>query len=65
VITQHFDEVSWLLVTQFTILTAVAMAKSATINELAEMLVIDRITLSRNLKPLEQEGWLKSELGQD
>jgi DNA-binding MarR family transcriptional regulator len=68
VITQHFDEVlkpSGLLVTQFTILTAVAMAKSATINELAEMLVIDRTTLTRNLNPLEREGWLKSEPGQD
>ncbi|BAY23877.1 MarR family transcriptional regulator [Calothrix sp. NIES-2100] len=68
VMTQHFDEVlkpSGLLVTQFTILAAVAIAKSATINELAEMLVMDRTTLTRNLKPLEREGWLKSEPGQD
>ncbi len=68
VITQHFDEIlkpSGLLVTQFTILAAVAIAKSATINELAEMLVMDRTTLTRNLKPLEREGWLKSEPGQD
>ncbi len=68
VITQHFDEIlkpSGLLVTQFTILVAVAMAKSATINDLAEILVMDRTTLTRNLKPLEREGWLKSEPGQD
>ena len=68
VITQHFDEVlkpSGLLATQFTILVALAMAKSATINELAEMLVIDRTTLTRNLRPLEREGWSKSEPGQD
>jgi DNA-binding MarR family transcriptional regulator len=68
VITQHFDEIlkpSGLLVTQFTILAAVAMSKSATINELAEMLVMDRTTLTRNLKPLEREGWIKSEPGQD
>lgn len=26
---------------------------------------MDRTTLTRNLKPLEREGWLKSEPGQD
>ena len=68
VITQHFDEIlkpSGLLTTQFTILMAVAMAKSGTINQLAEILVVDRTTLTRNLKPLEREGLLKSEPGQD
>lgn len=68
VITQRFDEVlkpSGFLITQFTILVAVAMAKSGNINELAEILVMDRTTLTRNLKPLEREGWLKSEPGQD
>jgi len=68
VITQHFDEIlkpSGLLVTQFTILAAVAIVKSATINELAEILVMDRTTLTRNLKPLERENWLQSEPGQD
>jgi DNA-binding MarR family transcriptional regulator len=68
VITQHFDEIlkpSGLHVTQFTLLAAVAIVKSATINELAEILVMDRTTLTRNLKPLERESWLKSEPGQD
>jgi DNA-binding MarR family transcriptional regulator len=68
VITQHFDEIlkpSGLHVTQFTLLAAVAIVKSATINELAEILVMDRTTLTRNLKPLERENWLKSEPGQD
>lgn len=68
VVTQHFDEIlkpSGLLITQFTILVAIAMAKSGTINELAERLVMDRTTLTRNLKPMEREGWLKSEPGQD
>ncbi len=68
VITQHFDEAlkpSGLLATQFTILVALAMSRSATVNELAEKLVMDRTTLTRNLKPLEREGWLKSEPGQD
>jgi DNA-binding MarR family transcriptional regulator len=68
VITHHFDDIlkpSGLLVTQFTILAAVAIAKSITINELAEILVMDRTTLTRSLKPLERENWLKSEPGQD
>jgi DNA-binding MarR family transcriptional regulator len=68
VITQHFDailEPSGLLITQFTILVAVEMAKSRTINELAEVLGMDRTTITRNLKPLKREGWLKSEPGQD
>jgi DNA-binding MarR family transcriptional regulator len=68
VITQHFDESlkpSGLLITQFTILVAVVMVKAGTINELAAILVMDRTTLTRNLKPLEREGWLKSEPGQD
>ncbi|MCC3450503.1 MAG: winged helix-turn-helix transcriptional regulator [Microcoleus sp. PH2017_39_LGB_O_B] len=68
VITQHFDEIlkpSGLLITQFTILVAVTMAKSGTINELAEVLRMDRTTLTRNLKPLERQGWLRSEPGQD
>jgi DNA-binding MarR family transcriptional regulator len=68
VITQHFDEIlkpSGLLITQFTILVAVTMAKSGTINDLAERLVMDRTTLTRNLKPMKREGWLKSESGRD
>jgi len=68
VITQHFDEAlrpSGLLITQFTILVTVAMAKSGTINELAEVLGMDRTTLTRNLKPLQRKGWLKAEPGQD
>jgi DNA-binding MarR family transcriptional regulator len=68
VVTQHFDEIlkpSGLLITQFTILVAIAMVKSGTINALADRLVMDRTTLTRNLKPMEREGWLKSEPGQD
>lgn len=68
VVTQHFDEIlkpSGLLITQFTILVAVAMTESVTINQLAEILVMDRTTLTRNLKPLERKGWLKSEPGKD
>jgi DNA-binding MarR family transcriptional regulator len=68
VMTQHFDnslKPSGLLVTQFTILAAVAIVQSITINELAEILVMDRTTLTRSLKLLERENWLMSEPGQD
>jgi DNA-binding MarR family transcriptional regulator len=68
VITQHFDECLkpiGLFATQFSILATVAIVKSGTIKELAEILVMDRTTLTRNLKPLEREGWLKAEPGQD
>lgn len=41
------------------------MAKSGTVNELAEVLGMDRTTLTRNLKPLEREGCLRSDPGQD
>jgi DNA-binding MarR family transcriptional regulator len=67
-VTQKFDEIlkpSGLLVTQFTVLVAVGISEAKTINELAEILVMDRTTLTRNLKPLEREGWLKIEPGQD
>lgn len=68
VITHHFDEIlkpSGLLITQFTVLAAVARAREGTINELAEILIMDRTTLTRNLKPLVREGWLQVKIGRD
>ncbi|MGB8698310.1 MAG: MarR family winged helix-turn-helix transcriptional regulator [Thermosynechococcaceae cyanobacterium] len=68
VFTQHFDEAlkpTGLLITQFSILAAIASVRSGTINELAAGLVMDRTTLTRNLKPLEREGWIQIEAGQD
>jgi DNA-binding MarR family transcriptional regulator len=67
-VTQHFDEVlkpSGLLITQFTILVAIAKLKAVTVNELAERLVMDRTTLTRNIKPLMRSGWISMEPGQD
>ncbi|GAB4144918.1 MAG: oxidation-sensing regulator MosR [Cyanobacteria bacterium J069] len=68
VITQHYDEIlkpSGLLITQFTILVAIALVGSGTISELAERLVMDRTTLTRNLKPMMREGWVEAQPGQD
>ncbi|OWY64609.1 MarR family transcriptional regulator [cyanobacterium TDX16] len=68
VVTQFFDEQlkpSGLLITQFTILVAIAQISSGTINDLADRLVMDRTTLTRNLKPLQREGFVTIQLGED
>lgn len=68
VLTQIFDEQlkpSGLLITQFTILVAIAQVGSGTINDLADRLVMDRTTLTRNLKPLEREGLITIQPGED
>ncbi|NHC38143.1 MarR family winged helix-turn-helix transcriptional regulator [Scytonema millei] len=68
VVTQIFDEQlkpSGLLITQFTILVAIAQTGSGTINDLAARLVMDRTTLTRNLKPLEREGLVIIQPGED
>lgn len=67
-VTQLYDEIlqpSGLLATQFTLLVAIAIAGSATITRLATELVMDRTTLTRNLKPLERQGLIEISPGQD
>ena len=44
--------------TQFTILVMIAANDAITINKLAEALLMDRTTLTRNLKPIEKQGWI-------
>lgn len=59
---QHYDKImapAGLRGTQFTILTVLSRLESLSISNLAEYLVMDRTTLTRNLKPLEKEGYLK------
>lgn len=68
VVTQFFDEKlqpSGLLVNQFTLLTALAQVGSPTMKTLAQVLVMDRTTLTRNLKPLQRQGLVAIEPGQD
>ena len=48
--------------TQFSVLYALSRTGPAPIGTLAEALVMERTTLTRNLRPLEREGWV--ELGQ-
>ncbi len=56
-ITQFFDrhlEPADIRATQFTLLLTLASASGKTLTEMAEGLVMDRTTLTRNLKPLEK-----------
>lgn len=67
-VTQLYDEIlqpSGLLATQFTLVVAISIAGSTTITRLAEDLVMDRTTLTRNLKPLERQGLIEIASGQD
>ena len=49
--------------TQFSLLVATKLMGTITINHLAKALVMDRTTLTRNLKPLEKQGLLRVALG--
>jgi len=58
-VTQFYDralEPSGLRVTQFSILAVLRVVSPTSINELAEVLVMDRTTLSRNVDLLEEMG---------
>ena len=68
IITQLFDEIlkpSGLQITQFAVLVGVHILDSPSINKLAKGLVMDRTTLTRGLKPLENEGLIKTVSGDD
>lgn len=68
VITQNFDEImqpGGVRATQFTILVMIADSDAATMSELADKLVMDRTTLTRNLKPLQEQGLIKDVPGAD
>jgi DNA-binding MarR family transcriptional regulator len=61
-ITREFDHAMrphGLRATQFTLLAALHLAGPKSIGDLAELLSIDRTTLTRNLAVAEQHGWVK------
>lgn len=67
-VTQLFDELlqpTGLRSTQFTLLVAVARLRETPMTQLSRVLVMDRTTLARNLKPLESQGLLTVEAGID
>jgi DNA-binding MarR family transcriptional regulator len=51
--------------TQFSILAALALKGKTPVSELAELLVLERTTLSRSAALLERSGWLKHGLSAD
>jgi DNA-binding MarR family transcriptional regulator len=67
-ITQFYDEAlapSGLHTTQFTLLATLAQTAPIMINRLAEIMVMDRTTLTRNLRPLTKQGLVRVEEGED
>lgn len=67
-VTQLYDEVlkpTGLRVTQLALLPAVKILGPVTVKKLARAAVMDRTTLTRNLKPLEKNGLVRIEPGDD
>lgn len=62
-VTQYYDrflEPAGIRATQFTLLAALFSTRGKTLTEIAESLVMDRTTLTRNLKPLEKMGLIST-----
>ena len=51
--------------TQFTLLRVLSFTGEITVSALAETANTDRTTLTRNLKLLENEGWIRTKAGKD
>lgn len=67
-VTQHYDRElapAGLRVTQFSLLSALAARGEVPMSELADMLDLDRTTLTRNVAPLEARGYLEIVAGRD
>jgi DNA-binding MarR family transcriptional regulator len=68
VVTHQYDDIlksSGLRSTQFSLLTVLSKSGAETISNLAHKLVMDRTTLTRNLKPLQSQGWVQRVPGED
>lgn len=50
---------------QLTLLINIARSGSPTINQLARLMVMDRTTLTRDLKPLERDGFVTVQAGRE
>ncbi len=67
-ITQLYEDAlrpTGLRATQFTLLVATRVMGTATISGLAKGLVMDRTTLTRNMKPLEKHGFIRITPGKE
>ena len=68
IVTQVYDaslQPTGLRATQFTLLATLANRGELPLSRLADVLVMDRTTLTRNLKPLVQKGWIRIDHGAD
>ena len=60
-VTQFYDEYldsTGIRITQYTLLVEIASSDSKTLSEIAASLIMDRTTLTRNLKPLQKAGYI-------
>ncbi len=67
-ITQFYDEALQpvgLRATQYSLLTAIVLLGRPTLTTMAEVLVMDRTTLTRNLQLLEKQGFIEVVPGDD
>lgn len=67
-VTQHYDSHlarAGLRITQFSVLAMLVHEDSVSLSELAARLEMDRTTLSRNLGPLRNAGWVRIVDGKD
>ena len=68
VLTKHYDEALQSLElkpTQFTILAVLSGVDAITVTDLANYMILDRTTLTRNLRPLEKQGMIQTGAGDD
>ncbi len=67
-VTQLYDEAlkpAGIRATQFMVLAATSSTGPISVNRLADRIVMDRTTLTRNLKPLERDGLIVVRPGDD
>ncbi len=67
-VTQLYDEAlrpAKIRATQFPVLAVLRLQGPIALNDLADIIVTDRTTLTRNLRPLERDGLVESHPGAD
>jgi DNA-binding MarR family transcriptional regulator len=67
-VTQMYEaalEPSGIRATQLSVLVALSLTERAPLSRVADALLMDRTTLTRNLRPLERRGWVRTERGPD
>lgn len=67
-VTQFYDQMlapAGIGITQFSMLTVIGAHEELTIKAAAVIFGLDRTTLSRNLRPLERQGWIEIQHGAD